>query len=307
MTRVSTGSNYGVMTSNLMRAQMRQNAVGSQVSSQKVATDLKGYAKNAEVLTGMRSAQAKINGLLDQTKLISNRLEIQNIGIGQVSDAAASAKQAIANAMAAGSGKTLMQELEAAFGNAVQGLNSKSEGRYVFAGAQIDTPPTSATKMADLTAAATTADLFHNDTYIQTSRVDERTSVDIGMLADDLGTDVFDAFKEMQAYVDANGPFTGNLTEVQTTFLTGVMKKFELVRTDVVNEQGKNGLNQKRFETAQTDLKNQADTLTIMVGGITDVDMADAVTRLQAAQLAVQASAQVFSTLQASSLLNVLK
>ena len=55
------------------------------------------------------------------------------------------------------------------------------------------------------------------------------------------------------------------------------------------------------------DLQNQADTLTGMVGGITDVDMADAVTRLEAAKLAVQASAQVFASLQNSSLLNYLK
>ena len=44
-----------------------------------------------------------------------------------------------------------------------------------------------------------------------------------------------------------------------------------------------------------------------MVGGITDVDMAEAVTRLESAKLAVQASAQVFASLQNSSLLNVLK
>ena len=64
---------------------------------------------------------------------------------------------------------------------------------------------------------------------------------------------------------------------------------------------------QKRFETAQVELKDQSDTLTGMVGGIVDVDMAEAVTRLEAAQLAVQAAAQVFSSLQSSSLLNVLK
>jgi hypothetical protein len=32
-----------------------------------------------------------------------------------------------------------------------------------------------------------------------------------------------------------------------------------------------------------------------MVGGITDVDMAEAITRLESAKLAVQASAQVFA------------
>ena len=42
-------------------------------------------------------------------------------------------------------------------------------------------------------------------------------------------------------------------------------------------------------------------------GEVVHVDMAEAVTRLQAAQLAVQASAQVFSSLQQSSLLNVLR
>ena len=47
MTRVSTSGNFGVMTSNLMRAQVLQNIAGEQVSSQKNATDLKGYAIEA--------------------------------------------------------------------------------------------------------------------------------------------------------------------------------------------------------------------------------------------------------------------
>ncbi len=307
MTRVSTGSNYSVMTNNLMLAQVRQNEIGAQVSSQKVASDLKGYAKNAEVLTSMRSAQAKIDGLLDQTKLVSNRLDMQEIGINQLADSVKSGKEAITNAMAAGNAQTLMQQLQAAFGDAVQSLNTKSNGRYVFSGAQTDTASTSATSMADLTAAAQTSDLFHNDQYIQTNRIDEQTSVQTGILADDLGTAAFNAFKQIQAYVDANGPFTGNLTDAQHQFLKGMVNTFDTAYSDTLSHQGKNGLIQKRFESAQTDLKDQADTLTTMVGGLTDVDMAEAVTRLQAAQLAVQASAQVFTTLQASSLLNVLK
>ncbi|OYX91244.1 MAG: flagellin, partial [Caulobacter sp. 35-67-4] len=138
MTRVSTGSNYSVMTSNLMRAQLRQNVLGEQVASQKIANDLKGYAKNAEVLTAMRSAQAKINGLIDQTKLVSNRLDMQETGVNQMADAVGSAKGAIENAIAAGNAATLMQQLEAAFTNTVQGLNTKSNGRYVFGGAKTD-------------------------------------------------------------------------------------------------------------------------------------------------------------------------
>jgi flagellar hook-associated protein 3 FlgL len=307
MTRVSTSGNFGVMTSNLMRAQVLQSIAGEQVSSQKNANDLKGYAKNAEILTAMRSSQAKVAGFLDQTTMVSNRLDVQDIAIGQIGDATQSARDAIANAIAAGSAETLMQQMNGAFGDVVQGLNSKSNGRYVFAGAKSDTQPTTAAKMTDLTAAPSTASLFQNDQYITSNRIDDTTSVDTGVLADKLGTGVFNAFKQVQAYVDANGPFTGKLTQAQSDFLKGLLPTFDGVKTDLVTAQAKNGLNQKRFETAQTDLKDQADTLTTMVGGITDVDMAEAVTRLQAAQLSVQAAAQVFASLQNSSLLNVLK
>jgi flagellar hook-associated protein 3 FlgL len=306
MTRVSTGSNYSIMTSNLMRAQQRQNILGEQVASQKVANDLKGYSKNAEVLTAMRSAQAKIDGLIDQTKLVANRLDMQDTGIGQVADGIQTGRAAIENAMAAG-GATLMQQLEAAFGNVTQGLNTKSNGRYVFAGALTDTAPTTASTLADLTAAPTTASLFKNDNYIATNRIDEQTTVQTGVLGDALGTKAFDAFKQVQAYVEANGPFSSPLTSAQHTFLEGMVSTFKAAHTDALNTQGKNGLVQKRFETAGVELKDRADTLTGMVGGIVDVDLAEAVTRLEAAQMAVQAAAQVFASLQSSSLLNVLK
>ncbi|UAL11574.1 flagellin [Caulobacter segnis] len=307
MTRVSTVQNYNVMTSNLMKAQVRQNDVGAQVSSQKVASDLKGYAKNAEMLTAMRGTQTRINGLIDQAKMVGNRLEMQDTGLGRVGAATQSAREAIANSLAAGSASTLMQQLTASFGEVVQGLNTKSNGLYVFSGAKTDTATTTATTMPDLTAAAATTDLFQNDQYVMTNRVDEQTSAKTGILGDAVGVDVFDAFKQVQAYVDANGPFTGNLTDTQVTFLKGLLPTFDNAYKGVIDAQGKNGVTQKRFESAQKDLSNQADTLTSMVGGITDVDMADAATRLQAAQLAVQASAQVFSSLQQSSLLNVLK
>lgn len=307
MTRVSTSGNFGVMTSNLMRAQVLQNIAGEQVSSQKNATDLKGYSKNAEVLTAMKSAQAKVAGFLDQTTLVANRLDVQDIGIGQISDAAQSARDSIANAIAAGSAETLMQQLNGAFGDVVQGLNSKFNGRYVFAGAKSDTLPTTATSMADLTAGPPIASLFQNDQYVTSNRIDDTTSVDTGQLADKLGTGIYGAFAQVQAYVDANGPFTGKLTQAQTDFLGTLLPTFDAVKTGLVTAQAQNGLNQKRFETAQTDLSNQADTLSTMVGGITDVDMAEAITRLESAKLAVQASAQVFASLQNSSLLNVLK
>ena len=48
MTRVSTAGSYAQMLANLQAAQARQNDAGAQVSSQKNATDYKGYAAIAD-------------------------------------------------------------------------------------------------------------------------------------------------------------------------------------------------------------------------------------------------------------------
>ena len=69
----------------------------------------------------------------------------------------------------------------------------------------------------------------------------------------------------------------------------------------------RNGSIQNRIDEATKDLKNRADTLEEMVGGVANVDMADAISRLQLAQFSVQAAAEVFGTLRDSSLLNFLR
>jgi flagellar hook-associated protein 3 FlgL len=178
----------------------------------------------------------------------------------------------------------------------------------VFSGAQTDTAPTSATSMADLTAAPATSDLFHNDQYIATNRIDEQTSTQTGMLGDASAPAFSTPSSRSRPIVDANGPFTGKLTDTQTQFLKGMLGAFDARLHDVVDGSGQERRDPETLRVRPgRPVEGQADTLTGMVGGIVDVDMADAVTRLRRLKLAVQASAQVFSSLQASSLLNVLK
>ena len=64
---------------------------------------------------------------------------------------------------------------------------------------------------------------------------------------------------------------------------------------------------QQRVDTVKANLITRSDTLTGMIGDVTDADMAQAATALQRAQLSVQAADQVFLSLQDSSLLNVLR
>ncbi|MDO8801509.1 flagellin [Phenylobacterium sp.] len=309
MNRVSSNGNYSAVLANIQAAQQRQMEAGARVATQKQGTDLKGYARNAEMLTAMKSIDARIGGYLEQSKLITDKLTTQDFALSQLTSSAQGTRETIAQALASGRADTLMQDLQGFFRNSVDGLNARYGGKYVFAGGQIDTLPVSATALADLTNPAyVISDFFHNDEFLTQAKVDDSTTVTTGLLADDLGTDLLTAFKDIQAFEETvDGPFQGNLTDNQRTFLEGVMATWDGVHKDLINHTARNGMVQTRVDSVKVDLASRQISLAGMMGGITDADPAEAATALQQAGVAVQAAAQVFLSLQNSSLLNVLR
>lgn len=309
MTRVSTSGNYSAVLANLMTAQQRQMEAGDQLSSGKIGKDLKAYSRNAQVLTAMQTLNTRLSGFTEQNTFTSNRLEMQDLALNKAADAAQKTREAIANALAGDRADALITELRGQFANAVGALNTRHAGKYLFAGGQVDTPPVSATQLSDLTASPTAvADSFHNDDYIDRARVDETTTLEIGQLADDLGTPMFTAFRDLQAFEEgAGGPFTGKLTAAQRTFLQSQIAVWDAVQTDLVTAAARNGTLQGQLESVKRGLDARQTTVAGMIGDVSDADMAKAATALTQAQQAVQASSQVFLSLKNVSLLNILQ
>jgi flagellar hook-associated protein 3 FlgL len=310
MYRVTTNGNYNLVLSNIMLAQQKQMDAGNKVATQKNGSNLKEYARNAEMLTAMRSVESKLGGYLDQNKLIADKLTTQDFALTQLKDAAAGAKQAIEEAIATGRTDTLMQEIEAQFRNSVSAMNSRYGGKYLFAGGKIDTQPVTADSLTDLTNPLTPAisDFFQNDDFITEHKVDEATTVKTGLLADKIGTPMMAAFKAMQAFEEGgSGPFTGNLTDAQRTFLESQLAVWDTVSSDVVDVTARNGMVQARVDNVKEDLVSRQNSLKGMIGDIVDADMPTASVELEKATIALQASTQVFITLRDSSLLNALK
>jgi flagellar hook-associated protein 3 FlgL len=310
ITRVSTAGNYNIVLANLANAQSQQIIAGNQVATQKVATDLKGYGNQAETLTAMQTTKAQIDGLVSQNAILDDRYTDQDTALTQIGGAATSASTAISDALASGNSDALMQAMQSAFSDAVSGLNMQSQGTYLFSGGQVNTQPVTATSMSDLTTPAATSDInsiFKNDNYVASNQISQNSSVQGGMLASNLGSGLMQAFQDIQTFQNGpDGPFSGTLTDAQTSFLQTELGKFNTQQTNLTTATAQNGEVQKEIETAGTSLTNQQSGLEGMIGNITSVNMADAVSRLQNAQTAVQASAQVFTALQSSSLLNYL-
>ncbi len=309
MNRISSPGSYSAILANIQGAQQRQVEAGNQVASGKIGINLKDYAAKAEVLTAMQTVDARQTAYTDQNKVVANRLQIQDLALNRVADAADATRQAIANALATDSAMTLIQDLQAQFGNAVGGLNAEYDGKYLFAGGQVNTLPVSATQLSDLTVPpALIANQFHNDTYVTQAKLDDSTTISTGMLADQLGTSMMTAYQSLEAFHQgANGPFSGTLTAAQRTFLEGQLATWTGVHTSLTTSAAQNGNNQARVDSVQKGIDAQQITVQGILSDTTDVNLAEASTRLNLAQQSMQAAAQAFRILQDSSLLNYLK
>jgi flagellar hook-associated protein 3 FlgL len=214
---------------------------------------------------------------------------------------------AVTSALAAGMGDDLMQSLETQFQSATQGLNTTYNGEYIFAGGQVNTPPVSVSSMTALGAAPSVASVFQNDQTISSAQVSPNTTVQTGFLANQLGTPLMTALQAIQTYANGpNGPFTGALTTNQIAFLTSQIATLNSAASALTTTAAQNGGIQSQVSNVQNDLTDQQSTLATMIGNIADANVAQVSSNLQQAQLAMQASAQVFLALQNSSLLTVL-
>jgi len=307
MDRISTASAYSQALNNLMQAEMAQTTAGQQLSSSEKATDLDGYGAGAETLTAMQATQTQVTGYLNNTQTLSAKLSTQDSALNEVAGAATSAVQSITQALASGNGTTLMQQLQDAFGSAVEGLNTSYNGEYLFAGGQVNTQPVASTTLAQLPSAPSIPGLFSNDQRVATAQLDQNTSISTGFLANQVGTPLFTALQNIAAYDQGpNGPLTGTLTQAQSTFLTQQIASLNTVQTNLNNVVAQNGLAQNEVTAAQTELTSRQTMMQGLIGNVTDANLAQASTNLQQAQLSIQAAGQVFQALNNSSLLSSL-
>ncbi len=309
MTRVATFGNYQSALLDLMKAQTRATDAQERVSTQKNATDLSGFGRQSETLTALKGAQSRIQGFIDTGAAVSARLTTQDLAMGQIKDAITGVREVLAGGLATDSAGSLMLDLEGQFQSIRSGLNMRHHGGYLFAGASTSTAPVDAANLTELLAAPSVASLFNNDTLKSASRVAEGTTLETGLLADELGTDVLTVLRDIQNFhgTPGSGPLTGRLTEPQKTFLTAQLTRLEQAATAVVDKMARTGSMAKQIESVTAGQEAQKGALDELISGRTDADMAAAVTDLQLSQVAIQASAQVISQLRQVSLLNYLR
>jgi flagellar hook-associated protein 3 FlgL len=311
VTPVSTQNTYSVILADLMAAQNKELTAQQQVSTGKKGDDLTDFGDQTRSLVATNTVKSRVDGLVSQLNNLQVKLNFQQAALGQISDVAANLKQTLTNALASGQGDGVMSDVTSYFSQTVQALNSQYGGDYLFSGGQTQTQPFTATDISQLAATPPASNpavssFFQNGNLTPTNRIDDSTTIPTGFLASAVGQQLMQAFQDIQAYQQANGPFTGQLTQAQQTFLQNEITNLNSVVASTIRTTAQGGDIQKRVEDATTAQTDRQTTLTNVLGDITDVNVAQAAADLSQAQNAVQASAQVFLTLKGMSLLNYL-
>ena len=307
MSRVSTAYAFRRGAADFLRAQTKHVEFNRQVADGKRAVSLKGFGRQSETLIAAKTVQARASGFVEMHKILGGRLDAQNLALERVADAANESRQLVLDAVSSEKADSLIKTLDSLFSQAADALNWRHEGRYLFSGSQLDTQPVAITTMAALNAAPATADAFTNDQTRTKSRLSETATLTTGFLADELGTELFNVLKSIQAYHEGpSGPLTGTMTGAQTTFLKGKLVEFTTAHENLLSRVAENGLMQQRVDDARDGQSKRATTVGIFIADTSEIDYAEAYSRLQQAELAVQASASALKSLKESSLMNFL-
>jgi flagellar hook-associated protein 3 FlgL len=305
--RVGTWSYGQSLVGEYSRIQARTVVTQNQIASGKVGDQFADAKDKAGVLSAAKMRAAEVEGYTAATKEVLNRLNLQDLHLQQLSDLSARLRDAVGDALSTGHAPALMQDVKNLYAEAVTLLNTRLDGKYIYGGSRTDQPPFNATDLAALVAAPTVADIFDNTDLKQSQRIDESEILETGMTASDIATDLMQMFKDIATFdVGVNGPFGMNLSAAQTTFLTTQHVALPDVQTGINTLAAINGTRHEQATVALDRHEGLAAYFTKFIGDIEDVDLAEAVTRLNQDQVAAQAAGRMIAQLSQFSLLDYL-
>jgi flagellar hook-associated protein 3 FlgL len=308
MTRIATITTQQSALADIMRAQRELSQAQRQMTTGKVADQLKGFGGEAEMLTATRAVLARETSYAEAAKRLEARLDVQGLAIGEVSQAAADLRQALTESLGLDDGRTLMARLEDLTGRVSIALNTKFAGTYLFGGGRDDARPFLASSIEDLAGVAPVSSLFQNGNIRAVARLDDGGGTETGVLADELGAGLIGSLNRIKDFADANGgDFSDPLTAAERAFLTAEITNVTAAFDQISLLEARNGIARQHLEASAERAGGRKAALEMMLSDVEDADMASVVSRIQQTQLALQASAQAFSMLSQSTLLEYLK
>jgi flagellar hook-associated protein 3 FlgL len=306
--RVANNGQMQFLLAQIMQANAALGKSQEQVASGKVSSDYAGIGDKTAMLEAARSASTRTDAYQSVTQAALNQVDLQDTQLTVISNLSQQLRQALTQAVADGDGTALMAAAGGVFDQLSQILNSQdAEGNYIYGGNKDNTPPVTVNSLSDLTSLSSAANAFANGTVARSVTVADGETVKIGVLASDAGQQLMQTLKDVADFnAGANGNFGSGLTGAQSNFLSSEIGNATAASQGVNNLAATNGQIYAQLQDASDRQQSMSTLYKGFVSDLQDVDMGEAISRLNQNQVALQAALQVTSRLNQISLLNYL-
>lgn len=306
MTRISTFAQQQALISQMMRGQTQVADTQRQVATGYKSDRYEGIARDAAALVGARAIESRTRQFIELGSQVTGTVDIQETSLSTMYDTVKGLRDSILKALANNSGITINVDLENAFDLSKSVLNTRVAGRYLFAGSRSDVEPFAAADLATLaTAGPTAASYFQNSQEKPQVRLEQNLIIEYGVLGDDLGLEMMETVKRIAEYNTAT-PIGQNLTPADRAMLQSEIASLDNILTDVIKLQAGNGNVANRIESVTIRNEVFENVNKQLIADISEVDMAEAISRLSQDKLAVEASYNLIRQFSQLSLLNYL-
>ncbi len=321
MTRVSTFSQNTLLLNEVLRNERRVFEAQNQIASGLKSPDFKGIARDTASLSVARNSEARTQQFVDTNSEIERKLNLYDLTLQELYDVAQELRQDIITAINTNSGAAFRTKIDILFDRVANALNTRDNGRYIFGGTRTDTAPVAETSLTELEKATvvTNTAVFANNNVKPAADIDQNLKLTYGVLAADVATNIVQALRRIMQFdagntpTDAAGVATGPagaqfpisqpLTTAQRDFLIQELTPNASTPNvtnaiDTLSEAvAANGVNQKTLEDTQDRHQKSLLFIKIFISDIEDVDVAEAISRLNLDQLALEASFRVYGEL----------
>jgi len=309
MTRISTVGQNDFLLTDIFNLQKNIADATRQISSESKSDTYEGLAFDVQALAAAKSIKSSSEQFLIAHRDLKRLTDVQGLALNGLSDIAKKLKLEMITASQPGGGVGFRAAIDALYDDAVNLLNVKDNGRFIFSGTRTDTAPVTTLTPAALEAlgAGNHAQAFTNNSIQQKALVDDGLTITYGVLADTVAGDLFDLFQDLMIAATASaGKFAKPLTDAERSFVIGKFSDADTAFDTVNLAEAQHGVAARLIEETGIRHENEVTLVNQFIADIENINVAEAVSKLNNDQVALEASFKVFSQLNSLSLLNFL-
>lgn len=299
MSRVSQIAQQTLTLRNILSAEERVQNAEIQIATGRRSLSYAGIAEDASQLVSLKGLHTRIDRFIKNNTTIERRLERMDSAVSTIFDAVSELRVLLLQALNASSGgavpvATVAQNL---LDMVVGSLNTKDDGRFIFAGTQTTTRPVQSPVPDPAAFGVVDSNYYNGDSVELAARIDESTTIAYGMTADRLAFQ--QAIGALKAAIEGANTNNTGLLNSALSLASSAIQTLAGYRTEI-------GSDLKTIEQANL---RSGDFLTFIeqvISDIENVNIPATVTRLAGDQLILEASFLTLARVSNLSLVNFL-